>query len=356
MKGAAALLLALALFYVGGMFRSPGFLLAATALLFLALLLFLLLRLGARRIKVSVRLPQEALRRGEPFFVTMRIENPLPLPFPKAELALRCGEEDFSGTLPVPARDAAEASFSVIPRYCGAFAVQMKRLALWDLLAFWKRRLRPAFSESVIVLPDSPPLFTVVEGSPTMTAETDGAPGEGSGPPPEIREIGEYRQGDALRDIHWKLSARRDELLTKRYSRETRPRVRVVWDGAGTVSAKRADAYWSMCWSLSLGLLEAGAPHTATWFDRERFGLVDREITGRDALFAAMEERLRAKEPFGEEGLPDAALQELLDGEAAGETVVFAETELVLRTRRGELLRCSEEQYEKEIRENSIRL
>ena len=34
--------------------------------------------------------------------------------------------------------------------------------------------------------------------------------------PPEIYQVREYRERDSLKDIHWKLSAREEELMVKR--------------------------------------------------------------------------------------------------------------------------------------------
>ena len=50
--------------------------------------------------------------------------------------------------------------------------------------------------------------------------------------PPDIRDIRSFRENDTIRDIHWKLSAKKVTMLVKEYEQPSKPGVLVVLDTA----------------------------------------------------------------------------------------------------------------------------
>lgn len=64
-------------------------------------------------------------------------------------------------------------------------------------------------------LPESPEAFGM---NPARFEQADRGSGTAAGTDPyEIRQLRPYQPGDSLRDVHWKLSARTEELLSKQY-------------------------------------------------------------------------------------------------------------------------------------------
>jgi len=75
----------------------------------------------------------------------------------------------------------------------------------------------------------------------------------------EFDRLREYARGDALRDVHWPTTAKRDEIVVKEFAAETR-RGRVSIAGATADRHEGADALASAAASLALGLLDDGVP------------------------------------------------------------------------------------------------
>ena len=75
----------------------------------------------------------------------------------------------------------------------------------------------------------------------------------------EFDRLREYARGDALRDVHWPTTAKRDEIVVKEFAAETR-RGRVSIAGETTPEREGADALASAAASLALALLDDGVP------------------------------------------------------------------------------------------------
>lgn len=82
----------------------------------------------------------------------------------------------------------------------------------------------------------------------------------------EVLEIREFRQGDSLKNVHWKLSARHRELMVRVPSRPSSHDVAIIFgahpvDEADPERVRVLVAELSLLASVSLGLLRAGVPH-----------------------------------------------------------------------------------------------
>ncbi|WP_224448462.1 DUF58 domain-containing protein [Haloprofundus salilacus] len=77
----------------------------------------------------------------------------------------------------------------------------------------------------------------------------------------EFSSIREYRHGDSLRDIHWRSSAKRGDLIVTEYSADDERRAVTLTAGG---RANRADAMAEAVASLAFALLDASVPVTVS--------------------------------------------------------------------------------------------
>ena len=122
-----------------------------------------------------------------------------------------------------------------------------------------------------------------------------------------------YRQGDPLKRVHWKLSARRRELIVRRFETPAPPDTLVLLDctqpgSAGMAAEARAslrDALCETALSVAQMQLRAGAPVRVPLYGAQMTQFVSEPHGGADALA-----RLLALQPFTG-GTPFAAVLEL---------------------------------------------
>jgi uncharacterized protein (DUF58 family) len=120
---------------------------------------------------------------------------------------------------------------------------------------FFIRRMTLATAEPVLVFPFPRPCF---EGSVSAPGGERGLRQDGRrGSDGEISRIGEYRGGEPLKLIHWKLSARHDQFKVKELSAATH--VPVILDLAALPGADLEERLRCACWLIGR-LLRAGRP------------------------------------------------------------------------------------------------
>jgi uncharacterized protein (DUF58 family) len=120
---------------------------------------------------------------------------------------------------------------------------------------FFIRRMTLAVAEPVLVFPSPLPCAEGVVADPA--GELGGTPSGQRGMEGEVSRIGDYRGGEPLKQIHWKLSARHDQLKVKELSATTRAPVILdlaILPGEGLEARLRC-----ACWLVG-HLLRSGRP------------------------------------------------------------------------------------------------
>lgn len=104
----------------------------------------------------------------------------------------------------------------------------------------------------------------------------------------EIFRIREYRSGDSPKNIHWKLSAKKEEWMVRENSRQLSCAVILFWDFAPVGKGKQQpgiDAFLSLAFSVSFALMEQGCPHFAVWYCKKEEDVVRMRIDDEESLY-----------------------------------------------------------------------
>ena len=196
-----------------------------------------LLDLGAlvsfRKLSVERRAPF-ILPNGAPTPVRLKIHNAHGLPVRLTVHDGHPGSMEASGlphALRVPAKGWAEHTYRLRPAGRGAFAFGPADLMVKSPLGLFERALRRGPVQPLRVYPD----FSAVRKYALMATRGRLAQlgvhrkrrrGEGM----EFHQLREYREGDALRQIDWKASARVRKLISRDYQDERDQRILFLLD------------------------------------------------------------------------------------------------------------------------------
>lgn len=106
--------------------------------------------------------------------------------------------------------------------------------------------------------------------------------------PSEIFMIRDYREGDSIRQIHWKLTQKFDSLLIKEASLPVEQSVLLIFDthekGQKATPPACFDAAVEVLVSLSQALIDSGISHRAVWHDAYTQELCQTVITTSDDM------------------------------------------------------------------------
>lgn len=167
-----------------------------------------------------------------------------------------------------------QAEFEISAPHCGFVELRLQRLRVWDPLRLLHIRVSFKGEKPVLRIPVFPPENVLQVES--ARGETLQALGSDQEPAPavgnEVREVQQYREyqaGDSVKNIHWKLSARSEELWVKEYSRGDEHRIGLFLDlvQRKPLDAEGKDAFYEIFLALFMGLMEKYDSVYLHWFD-----------------------------------------------------------------------------------------
>ncbi len=251
-------------------------------LLSLGVISILLVKYVANRVEVSVEMAEGMVDRNQEFPIVFRINNPTIIPV--VDLNIICSysnnfydfEEKIAISVPGYARGEQVVKLPVKSEYVGVVNVNVKEVVVWDLLHVWNQIktvdvhkwlvLYPIIKDSV-----SLDLNRYVCGNDD-TEESIKIGNDFS----EVQNIREYIPGDSLRDIHWKLSVKKDELMVKEHttmsSRQMSIVIELFEDGNYSL-----DAIVDLAYSLCMNIIREGVPYTIFYWS-EKSGEIKEKI------------------------------------------------------------------------------
>lgn len=185
--------------------------------------------------------------------------------------------------------------------HCGLLTGKLVHVwALDSLGLFWLplRRGGPArlWVEPIPQSADLPPLPE--EEAPGVRPRPGGGPGEDYDPR-------EYRPGDPMSSIHWKLSAKRDELVTKETLETVKPLPLLTLDPFGDADA--LDATLDLLSGVSSELLTLDRPHGVAWADPATGEVRRCPVAGEADLRRCLEALLSQRAPLTGKSVLDQA-------------------------------------------------
>lgn len=184
-------------------------------------------------------------------------------------------------------------------RYCGKLDCRISELRIYDYLGLVSFRKKSAQQESrvVFVLPSVYPLTNLAGGAKIHqdTERDEFSPSKAGDDPGEIFAIREYRKGDPLTRIHWKLSGRHDHLMVKDFGLPMSEAVLLLLDLKGC--PKQLDGLLDSLYSLSCFFLEHQIRHEIEWYDGLQGGFTRTGIARQDDLNTVLSALLSAGRP-----------------------------------------------------------
>ncbi len=144
----------------------------------------------------------------------------LPYPFVDADICYPSTDGVHCEIRRVSCSLAPMGTFRITDRavfhYRGGYEIGIRDLYVYDPLKVFRIRMRRDNLRPVFVMPRRPVIVTDGEGAASEVNTTEVRNMRGADRT-ELTEIKEYRMGDGLRDIHWKLSSKTQDLMVKHY-------------------------------------------------------------------------------------------------------------------------------------------
>ncbi len=210
---------------------------------------------------------------------------------------------------------------------CGRVALSLVSASSTDTLGFSEKAIPVSFSSAYTVYP-------IVSDMTIETAQASHAGEAGTTydtalrgqDKTEVFDLRDYAEGDSLRSVHWKLSARLGDLMVREPSRPTDYEIALIL-GAGACDpddreqSRMVNAMLSLAASLSLALVRQGLSHCVIY--DENHTTVAKQVGDR-ATFDAMLDSITAAP------LPDDPFAQTQSIDEVRRSVAITKTVLVV--------------------------
>ena len=251
---------------------------------------FGLIPLAGKGIDVQIAV-NPAQEKGRSAKGQITVTNPCWLPKPMLGLTLSCrnlrtGETAESKLeISLLPKQKQTVDFSFDCPHCGKIRLEVSNVSFSDLFGMFSRRLFARCKAEFTVLPQlfEPSVF--LEHSDMAMPDSDTySPYKPGSDPGETFAIREYVPGDAIRQIHWKLSEKTDKLMVREFGLPMVNEVALLLETAGANTSEENDAITEVFASVSSALAAADIHHHVFWRHEKTDELVDFDITDGDAF------------------------------------------------------------------------
>lgn len=244
----------------------------------------------SRSCRVRLTVSEESVRRKETFSVGVLLSNPTLAASFDVKCRLRFENlfyqtgAELTAALPMVIHGESSMSVPLEATRNGTVQITAEELEISDFCGLISVLVSPEEKQSVQVLPESMEL-TEEERAGFFTGvsedEEDILKGNDLA---DIGNIREYVPGDRMKDIHWKLSAKKEALLVKERVRRSENRLTVFLELTG--SHEQMDEILKICYNLIQVCVKEGILVHLLWYGRTGEP-AEESIGNREALNAA---------------------------------------------------------------------
>lgn len=196
----------------------------------------------------------------------------------------KCGKKRSRGMLLPGAEDTAWFVFET--DRCGIMEIGIDCVKIYDFLGIFYRKVKWKKTARIKIMPDFELMpLEITRKTREFQADAQEFSQQRRGDDPsEIYQVREYRERDSLKDIHWKLSAREEELMVKERGFPLGCVILIYIDYRKTKQS--ADGFSKMletAASLSVTLTEEKCIHMAAWYEEKNERIVRWRISDEES-------------------------------------------------------------------------
>lgn len=228
-----------------------------------------------------------------------------------AENILTGAKSDMTRNVVLMPRKEVKYAFTFSDEACGVIRVKIRSVCASDPLGIFDKNIifdsgangGEACGETLVM----PEIYQIpIDRSDLEKYDMESfryAEGKRGTDPGEIIGISPYVPGDSIKNIHWKLSCKMDEIVIRELGLPVESRIMMIADKS--CDARYAGALTDFFLSVSSALIKAGVLHAVGWYDYETEKFMHRRIDCEDDIAGMIE--LLCRSPFKKDGNTSAA-------------------------------------------------
>lgn len=287
---------AAATLYTAILYGSSSFMMLFLVELLLPIGLFLTMLPIRKGIRVQLRLPITVAEKGKKAPVEVLLRNSVFWPAGRIAVQVTCTfpmsrkkqKTWFYGQVSPGEKDSPyleKIKAEYVPVCVGGVKMEITQVKCYDLLGFVafplpKKQWKQLQADTLLVLPSisEVPVYVSRQSRDFVGESEEFSRERGGDDPSEIFQIRDYQPGDKLRSVHWKLSAKTEELIVREHSLPLGCPVVFYLDlyqlpfrgKAKERNNEKEEGYFQIAASICQAMVREGCRHYLVWFEQER--------------------------------------------------------------------------------------
>lgn len=252
---------------------------------------------GKSKIKVYVSSDKASVGKNVPVDVYFDVENKSVVSIENFTLDIRIfnafygNDEIYEIIVPSTPMSTRRTTMKVSSIYCGRLIVEVFFVKMYDIFGLFKFKLPINAKTEIMFMPYETIELDNIPISVHGNADDEELQYVKGDDVSQISQIRNYIPGDRLQNIHWKLSAKAEELQVKEYSLPYSDDVvlllEVFVDGD---MPEIFDEMIEKVFAVAGNLIKQGRKFNITWYDMNRNNFISKEVNNSDELLAGIME------------------------------------------------------------------
>lgn len=263
-----------------------------------SLFAFISVRVAGRDLK-AVMSGSRSVDKGEPANVVVKTENPSRLPVPACTFELDCENILTKENRKVPLsytfgpKGKNSGGLMLKSTRCGEEHIKISSATISDPAGLFKKKREVSGETSVFVMPEIKEVEIPSDYLDSYDMESytysQVKQGQDTG---EVFGIRDYREGDSPKQIHWKLTAKMDDVMVKIPSFPIENKLIVILDNCisekDDLSSDKRNDLMELFFSLSYSLIKKNVPHSLGWFDHRSKVFIKQKVENEQEMWNAV--------------------------------------------------------------------
>jgi len=270
----------------------------------LPIVLYVILRYQRKKIETLLFSEIPLVRKKMPFVVKMIIDNYSKLPSTRLDIELALKNELSPDVKIVKLRGMANSEsttfidYDINSDFCGRLSIKVVSVKMYDVLGITFSKLAPPEELYITVMPQIYDVNIKISEATSMfsASSNDFDVNKSGNDTSEIFNFREYRAGDRLSHINWKVSAKSRGLVVKEFSSPIGCNVLLLLDffinEKESLDAKKVNDFIEIAASISSSLINNSCHHYIGWYSKKQGVLIRSRIGCNDDLFGMLEQLL----------------------------------------------------------------
>lgn len=286
-------------FYIALIYSSATIGLFGFAETVLFVMAFLYLLLCRRKISSAIQIPIAVVNPGEKISILVQTENTGKLACMKIRYKIGVGRSFkskkkknwYAGDVVYSGKNIQQQQ--VYLKSVGNYVFTLEKIRIYDMTGIFYMDKRIKKHATVQVFPELVGVSVQIsERTRNFYGDSDiyddFHPGNDCS---EIFDVREFRDGDRIQRIHWKLSAKSDDLLVREDSQPLACPLVFILDyqekdrSARKRQRKNQDCYLSVAASISFSLMDEACPHYVSWYSGNRKDMVRIRVDDEESYY-----------------------------------------------------------------------